>query len=295
VGVIGLAYLEPGRTFGEAELAALERFAQLASVSLENARLYSETRAALAEAEIAYEAAARLNQAAGAEDLLKVVSDYAREQGATSGELAYFDLDADGYPEWAEIEAGWTAGVTRADGGALESKPRRPGEGERFNLRGAPRARFWLASPDKVTLIDDVNAEMDAAAREYLEARGIKAVALIPLHLLGRWVGVIEFGWSEAHRFTARDERVLTTLGQHASAVANARRSFERLQSLLGETRRLAERQQTVARITDRMHASAEVKSIMQVMAEELRQATGSSRAVVRLSKYVTSRQVDHE
>ena len=41
VGVIGLAYSEPGRTFGPAQVALIERFAQLASLALENARLYA--------------------------------------------------------------------------------------------------------------------------------------------------------------------------------------------------------------------------------------------------------------
>ena len=40
IGVIGLAYREPGRTFGPAQVALVERFAQLASLALENARLY---------------------------------------------------------------------------------------------------------------------------------------------------------------------------------------------------------------------------------------------------------------
>ncbi|HEX9439083.1 MAG TPA: histidine kinase N-terminal 7TM domain-containing protein, partial [Roseiflexaceae bacterium] len=41
IGVLGLAYLEQNRTFGETEFALLNRFGQLASLTLENARLYS--------------------------------------------------------------------------------------------------------------------------------------------------------------------------------------------------------------------------------------------------------------
>ncbi len=49
VGVTGLAYLEPERHFGEAELAALSRFAELASLALDNARLYTAAQQELAE------------------------------------------------------------------------------------------------------------------------------------------------------------------------------------------------------------------------------------------------------
>ncbi len=64
VGVLGLAHVEPGRTFGAPEIALLSRFAHLASLALESARLYASAQeelqerrraeAALREAEIRY-------------------------------------------------------------------------------------------------------------------------------------------------------------------------------------------------------------------------------------------------
>lgn len=48
-GVLGLAYVEADRTFGEAEIALLSRFGQLASLALENARLYSAAQQELGE------------------------------------------------------------------------------------------------------------------------------------------------------------------------------------------------------------------------------------------------------
>lgn len=49
VGVIGLAYLEEGRRFGKQEMQALTRFGELASISLDNARLYQAAQGELAE------------------------------------------------------------------------------------------------------------------------------------------------------------------------------------------------------------------------------------------------------
>jgi len=40
IGVLGLAYLEPGRVFSEEDIELLSQFAQLASIALENARLW---------------------------------------------------------------------------------------------------------------------------------------------------------------------------------------------------------------------------------------------------------------
>jgi signal transduction histidine kinase/DNA-binding response OmpR family regulator/HPt (histidine-containing phosphotransfer) domain-containing protein len=65
VGVLGLAYIEESRTFSEAEIELLQRFADMASLALENARLYSAAQQELAErrhteaALIAAEAATR--------------------------------------------------------------------------------------------------------------------------------------------------------------------------------------------------------------------------------------------
>ncbi len=49
VGVIGLAYLEEGRRFGKSEMQALSRFAELAAIALDNARLYQRAQLDLAE------------------------------------------------------------------------------------------------------------------------------------------------------------------------------------------------------------------------------------------------------
>ena len=55
VGVISLAYLQEGRTFGPNEAEVLGRFAELASVALDNARLYSVAQREIVERERAEE------------------------------------------------------------------------------------------------------------------------------------------------------------------------------------------------------------------------------------------------
>ena len=49
VGVLGIAYGEPGRGFDSADIALLSRFAHLASLALESARLYTSAKEELAE------------------------------------------------------------------------------------------------------------------------------------------------------------------------------------------------------------------------------------------------------
>lgn len=56
VGVLGLAYLEPSRTFSLDDMDLLSRFAQLASIALKNAGLHTQVRQELVERKMAEEA-----------------------------------------------------------------------------------------------------------------------------------------------------------------------------------------------------------------------------------------------
>lgn len=61
IGVLGLAYLEEGRIFGPEEIEILTKFAQIASIALDNARLYEAVQRELAERRRAEEEVRQLN------------------------------------------------------------------------------------------------------------------------------------------------------------------------------------------------------------------------------------------
>ncbi|MDP9343311.1 MAG: PAS domain S-box protein [Actinomycetota bacterium] len=56
IGVLGLVHVEPGATFTDDDVAVLSRFAELASLALDNARLYTSARTELTERRRAEEA-----------------------------------------------------------------------------------------------------------------------------------------------------------------------------------------------------------------------------------------------
>jgi len=78
VGVLGLAYLEPDRHFGPEQIKILERFAEIGSLALDNANLFSAIQVELAERQRAnllrttlYRLAQAASDAQNLEDLFK--------------------------------------------------------------------------------------------------------------------------------------------------------------------------------------------------------------------------------
>jgi PAS domain S-box-containing protein len=61
IGVLGLSHLEPGRVFEPEELDILNRFARIAAIAIDNARLYEAARRELIERHRAEEEVRRLN------------------------------------------------------------------------------------------------------------------------------------------------------------------------------------------------------------------------------------------
>lgn len=112
----------------------------------------------------------------------------------------------------------------------------------------------------------------------------------IPITLRDEIIG--EFALSspdEAGRWTHDDLTLVeAVVAQVALAVENAR-LLEETQSALSEAQRLARRERIISDITTKITYGTDVKRILQIAADELQRATGSSRAVVRLNPALTA------
>jgi GAF domain-containing protein/HAMP domain-containing protein len=112
IGVLGLAHVEVDRMFSENEIAILKRFAPLASLALENARLFEQTQQTLAhaqrQAERRHTISQLTNQLHRAPDLQSVMRIAAEELRKLTGSqrlLISFEPNAPNEPDVAHSPA----------------------------------------------------------------------------------------------------------------------------------------------------------------------------------------------
>jgi GAF domain-containing protein len=105
----------------------------------------------------------------------------------------------------------------------------------------------------------------------------------VPVLIHGETVGMLRLEDAIPEREWTPTEKALVqaVAGEVAIAIENAR--------LLEQTQRDAQREQTISAITGQIYSTTDVKKLLQITAEELRRATGSARAVVRLGRGLQS------
>jgi GAF domain-containing protein len=100
-----------------------------------------------------------------------------------------------------------------------------------------------------------------------------------PVVIHGQEIGVLRLEDATPDREWTSTEKALleAVAGEVAIAIENAR--------LIEQTQRDAQREQTISAITGQIHSTTDVTKLLQITAAELRRATGSVRAVVRLGR----------
>jgi GAF domain-containing protein len=107
----------------------------------------------------------------------------------------------------------------------------------------------------------------------------------IPIILRDEIIGEFTLSAPAGEGRWGEDEMALVdaVVAQVALAVENAR-LLEETQVALGEANRLARRERIISDISNKISFGSDVRRILQIAADELRRATGSSRAVVKLT-----------
>jgi len=273
IGAIGMAHVEPGLTFRSEEVTLLSEFAQLASVALDNARLYTAAQQELAERKRAeealrasqvvlrryadeqvalYESALRLNTQLEMSELLRLIVGQAITLlGAEAGEVDLYD------PQRDVLFTSIAVGPQFVE---LANRTLKAGEG----LAGQA-----FASRRSIAL-EDYNTW---SGRVALYENGPHRKAMLAVPLLGRVdaLGVLLLAGG-AHKpiFSERDTRLAEMFAvQAAIALENVR--------LLEAERAARQRLETLYRVGQTLNSTLDTTVILDRLTDEALRATGAS------------------
>jgi len=215
LGVLHSHTTEPGKRFSSDDLRILQMLATQAAIAIENARLYDEARMRSAR----FRGLSELSRKVTASLDLQQVFDYAVQAAVDLLDLALARL-------WVWQESTDLLHVRASAGDPDLLPPARdtfaPGEG----VTGAV-----FRSLEVITLADAAN-DPRYAEQAWARHLGVRNVAVVPVRLAERAVGVLSVARRTGRAFTADDIELLTSFARHvAIAIENARlfREKERL------------------------------------------------------------------
>lgn len=275
VGIIGLAYLDEFRKFDDAEIQVLQRFAQLATIALDNARLYERAQTELSErarAETALaeqlrdtELVSRVTAHAVSLDSDKALVEICREMaeffGLEQAGIALFTEDRRALrvvADYSPVSMSGAAGLV-------------------IPVQGNPSAEIVLETRRAVAFQDAANDPRLAAIHELMRARGVASILIAPLFVRDEIIGTLGIDSYTPHTFTERDlalvERVALAI---STALENARLYLAAQQELAERARaeqQLRQRNQeleVLGRVSAVMTTDIDTETALETLAREL-------------------------
>ena len=118
---------------------------------------------------------------------------------------------------------------------------------------------------------------VNAATLELFTRQNIHSMAVLPLYLGSRQIGVLFLEAEEAHNFTQDETRLFSAMGPQIATVLENRRQFERAQ-------KQAERESTLNVISQKIQSATTVEAVLQIAARELGHALGAPMTIAQLS-----------
>jgi len=224
VGVIGLAYhRESGRTFRQSEVELLESFAQLASIALDNARLFAQADQRTNQIEALYQADQELYKHLDLDDVLQTLVDVA---------VDILKIDKSVLLIWNEDK---THLYPKAARGFLPETLERMVFQPHQGLIGKVATEALPAVVKDTTSDTRVNWNITYPER-------IRSLMHVPIIVDDQVFGIFNVSYSEPQAFDDEDLRLVLALAQRgASAIKNAYLYSQAQQAaMLEERQRLA-------------------------------------------------------
>ena len=216
LGVLDIQASRAHRFMEEDRRIQMTLAAQVAA-ALQSANLFEQTQQALGETEILYHIGTQLNAITDIDEILPVITRHEIAPHVGSINLILFDApERDQEVMWGELVA---ASIFDDVGENILAVP----VGTRLYFPDIPLAKLWLSNPDDVTIISDTahDERLDKALKKFCRQAKVKSLAIIPLTLGGRWIGLVSMIWTQPYNFTDRDQRLYGSIAGQAAVVVN--------------------------------------------------------------------------
>ncbi len=231
--IIGALTVQSEReaAFSEEDVSILQTMAAQVANAIQNARLFEQTQAALAEMETLYNTSRRITSAGSLQEMVTAFAEGLPVPGVDRAILWDVERDIAGEVKTLIVSANWHSG---------KGTPPLP---HRTRFPVAQYAPAPLLLTTEPIFVDDMKLDdrLDAMTRAAFQRQNVRAIALLPLRVGGRQLGTLMLLGEESYRFSEREIRLYRLLmGQMAVAIEN-HRLFEQAQIALTETQTLYE------------------------------------------------------
>ncbi|MEX2236210.1 MAG: EAL domain-containing protein [Dehalococcoidia bacterium] len=279
IGVIGLGHHETGKVFSPAEIDLVERFSQLASVALQNARLFSAAQQEIAERRRAEDdARQRITDLQTLYELSNAVAHATDSQSIYDQALATLTAllgvkraaihaqDGDGTIRGFVASLGLSARYRKAVGGTSPW----PHDVVDPTLVTVPDT---LAPPDQIS--EHLQLRL-AATLPAERTEGIGALAFVPI-FQARLLGCLIVYYDEPHEFNERELQLARTVATHLALALERQQSEDAREASDDRFRSLIENSTDVIEILD-IHGTVLYvsESVRQVLGYEPRDLVGT-------------------
>ncbi len=301
IGVFDLRSDQAGK-FDEDTLYALEPIAAQIAIAIQNARLLQETLQARAEVEAQAEQTraaleqveeqarqteaalqqaerqARLtqkiseagllfNRAADLQELTKAALETLAIPEMNRAVLEIFHYNSQNEIDGVDVVANWWSG----------QGPQPTPVGKHYAAEELPLVNLFLS--EVPIFIEDafLDGRIDDVSLETVKRLNIHAIAILPLFVGARQIGVLLLESEETYRFKEDEIRLFSAMAPQISIVLENRRQFER-------ARRQAEHQAMLNLISQKIQNAASVEAALQIAAHELGRALDIPLTVAQLS-----------
>jgi signal transduction histidine kinase len=236
IGFFGIGAEAP-RRFNERDLETLELFAQYAAVAIHNADLFESSRGALDEMRLLYETSQRISFASDVDEVITAYLEQVARHTNYVCSVCMYDFDAQGERTAVVIRGRWNP-----DSGLQHLEERMHYSRDEIDP--------FLDAGQTVTIVDvRTDPRVSADLRQMQEESGRLALAMIPLMVRGRRIGLVVLSHPGVHTW---DETGLRPY--QATAVQLATAIDSRLQQGL-----LYERGQQLAVLQERQRLAREL------------------------------------